>query len=179
MRGRLHGLWLVVTFVGSGAAAAEWQGPGFVLTYDQAAWHRVAAAPPVLVALSCITAACSEGTTLTVVADPRLLPGPGVSPRSPGAVSAALLAVRTAALVPGRRLIAEGPALPARAGSCPALQARFAVEQPDLSRSALLDAMLPRADGAWHIVLAGPSLPAGAIQSFAAVLAGLQIQSCR
>jgi hypothetical protein len=123
--------------------AAEARRDGYRLAYDDELWVERQPTPPADLVLDCVGKGCAVPARLTTIRDARPLPAPGAGPFTPGAASAAVVALRAQRLTPGGRLRAGTGAVPVRVGATAGYAEAFEIEDRNLSATALAVALVP------------------------------------
>ena len=137
---------LLVFAAGVRPAHAEWKSvvrDGFSLRYDDADWAEQAPpAPPSILTLRCVAPACSAGSMVTFVRDPRPLVAPGFGAFGPGAATGAAVDLRVQSLTPGARILARRPARPVVLGGTSGYRGVYDVEDRALAKTAAIVVLL-------------------------------------
>ena len=158
------------------AQPREFASDALALTYDDAVWAVLPAAPPVLVQLRCVLSACGDNVAATLIADPRPFPQPGAGAFMPGAAAALLVDLRAQSLTPGARLRPESGTVPWRAGGLSGYRARYRIEDRALGTTSLVCIVLRSGGHSVQLRLESPRYNEEADARLDALVAGLTLK---
>ncbi len=177
------GLWTSIANAAPQLAHVE----GFSLRFDDAAWARQTAAPPSLLTLRCIAAACTQGNIVTFVRDERPLITPGFGPFGPGAATGAAIDLRIQSLTPASRLLARDPVEPVTLDGARGYRGVYDIEDRALARTGAVILLLRQeydisthgtsSHGTLEVRMGAPALSAADIAAFDALLTGFELQN--